>query len=98
LIKALEWALEHGYEGEEIHLKGDSQLAVRQLNGEYRVRSPNIRPLSQRARSILEKFSWRISWIPREQNREADTLSQKAYREFWRKWKGGDPPKPRWRR
>lgn len=81
LIKGLEKALELGIE--RITVKGDSQLAIRQMDGLYRVRSPRIIPLWERAQSLVEKFK-RITfkWIPREENGLADELSSKAYVSF----------------
>ena len=86
LIKALKWLLDNGYDREEIVVKGDSQLAIRQLNGIYAVRAPRIIPLYEEAVGLASKFS-KISfrWVPRELNEEADSLSKKAYREFCEK-------------
>jgi len=83
IIGALEWLLERGYADEEVVVRSDSQLAVRQLNGVYAVRSRRIRPLYERVVELAEKFgSIRFEWIPRERNLEADLLSREAYREF----------------
>ena len=83
LIKALEWLLENGYAEEEVVVRGDSQLAIRQLNGEYAVRAPRIRPLYERVVELAGRFrSVRFEWVPREENEEADSLSKRAYREF----------------
>jgi formyltetrahydrofolate-dependent phosphoribosylglycinamide formyltransferase len=63
----------------EIELYSDSDLLVQQLNGRYKVKSENIRPLYQRCMEILSDFAvWRILHIPREQNRDADALANKA--------------------
>lgn len=80
LVKALEWLAENGYESHKVEVKGDSQLVVNQLNGEYRIKNKNIVPLFQKAAMLKKKFSdISIAWVPREQNKEADKLSQKAY-------------------
>jgi ribonuclease HI len=53
----------------------DSELLVRQMNGLYRVRDPNLKALNEKARSLLESLGdIRIVHIPRSQNRAADAL------------------------
>jgi ribonuclease HI len=91
LIKALEW-VQANLEDRDIEIFGDSQLVIRHMTGEYSVRSPRIIPLYERACSLLERFSWTAKWIPREQNRVADELSMKAYREYCLKKYGKVPP------
>jgi ribonuclease HI len=62
-----------------VRVQSDSQLLVRQLNGEYRVKDEKLRTLSQRAISLLRQFkSYRIVHVPREQNKIADRLANKA--------------------
>lgn len=79
-IRALQWALGNGYEAAEIVLHGDSRLLINQLSGEWAVRSPNIRPLWQKTRALIERFrDVRLVWVPREENEEANRLSVAAY-------------------
>jgi len=83
LVKALEWLVENGFAGEELVVRGDSQLVIRQLRGEYAVRSPRVAPLYSRVRELLRYFrSVKLEWVPRELNAEADSLSRAAYEEF----------------
>lgn len=57
----------------------DSELLVRQINGDYRVRSAEILPLFQRAQTELEQFScWTVRHVRREQNQRADELANLA--------------------
>jgi len=78
LIKALEYCLEKGYRS--ITVKGDSQLVVRQMIGEYSVRSENIIPLYDRATALADRFdSISFVWVRRESNEMADRLSKQAY-------------------
>ena len=57
----------------------DSELVVRQLNGEYKVRSQSLKGLYQEACSLMEKFETiRIRHIPRSDNADADSLANKA--------------------
>ncbi|MBI4617911.1 MAG: ribonuclease HI family protein [Planctomycetes bacterium] len=62
-----------------LEIRSDSELLVRQIQGIYRVRDPNLARLHREATHVLAGFgSWRIQSIPREQNREADALSRRA--------------------
>ncbi len=77
LLAALGYALRHHH----LRLKvvSDSELLVRQIQGSYKVKSADLKPLHQRAREMmarLEAFS--IEHVRREQNREADRLVNKA--------------------
>lgn len=57
----------------------DSELVVRQINGEYKVRSAALFPLFQRAIELTKAVgNVTIAYIPREQNREAHTLAERA--------------------
>jgi len=77
LILALEKALELGARSITISL--DSELVVRQIRGEYRVREPHLKTLHQKAQEILNQFSqYSILYIPREENRRADQLANEA--------------------
>lgn len=77
LILGLERAIEMG--GREVEVFADSELLVRQLRGEYRVRNEGLLPLWQRARELLAHFERvRLAHIPREQNVEADEMSNRA--------------------
>jgi ribonuclease HI len=83
IIAALEKAVSSG--ARQVALKSDSELVVRQINGQYKIKNTALRPLYQRVVQLtgsLEGFS--ITCIPREQNAEADALANKALdrREF----------------
>ena len=76
-LKALEAAKQAG--AEHLTVFSDSQLLVRQINGQYKVRSENIMPLFQKAVNLLNGFtSWQVRHIPREKNKEADKLVNQA--------------------
>ncbi len=73
LVRALELAV--AVKAQEVQLHSDSELMVRQITGQYRVRSPDLLPLFERAQGLLLKFdSWQIKHIYREANRRADEL------------------------
>jgi ribonuclease HI len=85
IIKALEWLLEkNNYNNnQKIIIRGDSQLVINQIKGKYKVRAVKIIPLYQKVKSLLAKFKdVRIEWIPRDNNKEADKLSNNAYQEI----------------
>jgi len=77
VIAALEKAIRLG--AEEVDINLDSQLVVKQISGEYRVKKPALKPLYQQVKqrqSLLKGFS--IAYIPRRQNKEADCLASRA--------------------
>lgn len=77
LIKGLEAAQSLGAEHVAVH--SDSQLMVRQLLGEYRVKSASLRPLYDRAAALLKQFkSHDLTHVPREKNEMADRLANEA--------------------
>ena len=77
LILALETAA--AYRPQQLDVLLDSELIVRQLQGLYRVRSPELRPLYERSKALLQRFpSYTIQHVPRAANRHADLLANKA--------------------
>lgn len=83
VVKALEWAEGAGLARRPVVVYGDSDLVVKQLTGEYKVRAPNLVGLFTRARELAERFAdVRFEWIPRARNAEADALTNRAYAEF----------------
>lgn len=77
IVKALEAASQAG--AKEVKVFSDSELLVRQINGQYKVKSDNIRPLFDKALHLLNGFeNWTVSHIPRERNKHADELVNKA--------------------
>ena len=79
-IKALQWLLENNLGRAKVEIKRDSQLIVNQLTGDYKVKSKRIISLYKQVLLLKSKFQdIQIKWIPREKNREADGLTNKAY-------------------
>jgi len=77
LINALQAAQK--FNPKNLTLYSDSELLVRQINGLYRVKSEQIRPLFQQALQLLEKFeNWKLQHITRDKNKQADKLVNKA--------------------
>ncbi len=64
---------------DEVELNLDSQLIVQQLNGEYKVKNENIKRLFEQALHILGGFrDFKVNYIDRSRNKEADKLANKA--------------------
>ncbi len=77
LIFALQYSLENNYLNLEIFL--DSKLVVEQINGNFKVKSDNLKKLNSDALNLLKKFdSISIKHIYREQNKRADQLANMA--------------------
>jgi len=77
LIAALDYAESHGIRA--LRVESDSELMVKQMQGQYKVKSEDLRPLFERAKKMTLRFqSFRIDHVYREQNREADALANEA--------------------
>ena len=77
LIAALEYALGHGYRN--LKVRSDSELLVKQIKGEYKVRSEALLDIFREAKDLIRKLdSFHIQHVYREQNREADRLANLA--------------------
>lgn len=77
LLLGLELALDRGVES--IEVRADSELLIRQLNGEYRVKSPGLKPLYEEAKRLLARFrAVRLTHVRRELNIEADKLANRG--------------------
>jgi ribonuclease HI len=74
LLAALAWALAH--DERDVHVRSDSELLVKQMRGEYKVKHPGLQPLYARARLLVAKLNRvRFEHVRRELNKEADRLS-----------------------
>ena len=63
----------------DINVYSDSELLVKQLNGDYRIKSKNLIPLAIEARKLLKAYSYlKLNLINREQNKVADKMANKA--------------------
>jgi len=77
LIAALEFALEAG--AHSLHVRSDSQLVVRQIQGRYKVKNAGLQPLFRRARRLIGSLNcFHIEHVRREENKEADALANRA--------------------
>ncbi len=83
VIKGLRWIKRSDLEFEELVIRSDSQLVVKQVNGEWSVNSDNMKDLYREVRGLIENFeergiSVKVEHVGRENNVEADELSQQA--------------------
>lgn len=93
LIAALDYAQTHGIRA--LRVESDSELLVKQMRGQYKVKSADLRPLYERAHKMAQSFaSFRIDHVYREQNREADALVNQALDETSRGGSSAAMPKP----
>jgi len=77
LISALDYAVAQGIE--RLLVRSDSELLVRQMEGRYKVKSPDLRPLHEHARKLARGLAYfAVEHVPRERNRDADELANTA--------------------
>lgn len=63
----------------EVEVVNDSELIAKQVNGEYKVKHPDMKPLHAEAKAAFGQFdSWLIRTVPRAQNEDADALVNQA--------------------
>lgn len=88
LLAALRWAADHGEP--DVLIRADSELLVKQMRGEYKVRNAGLQPLYARARLLVSQLGRvRFEHVRREQNKEADRLSNLGMDEAERLLEGG---------
>ena len=76
VIRALETA--HHIGDMKVHIKSDSELVIRQLNGDYKVKDLKLKPLKRKIEHLCKGLDVTSEHIPREKNAEADQLSKEA--------------------
>jgi len=77
LLAALEWALRNGQR--RLRVVADSELMVKQMQGRYKVNSPDLRPLWEEAkRRVARLEGFRIEHVLRGKNQKADKLANRA--------------------
>lgn len=65
--------------GAKLNIHSDSELLVRQITGRYRVKSPDLKPLYEKAKTLLRSFDdWKIQHVRRDKNQRADELANLA--------------------
>jgi ribonuclease HI len=74
LLKALQLISERladksGYGGEKVLIRSDSKLIVNQVKGEFHVKEPRLKDMSERAKDAIQKLgSVQLEWVPRREN------------------------------
>lgn len=77
LSEGLRKALDFGFS--RVYISLDSELVVKQVKGEYKIKNEGLKPHFKNVMKLLEQFkSYTIRHIPREENKEADRLANKA--------------------
>ncbi len=63
----------------EVEIVNDSELVQKQINGEYKVKHPDMKPLYAESLAALREFdAWTVRSVPRAQNKDADALVNQA--------------------
>ena len=77
LLGCLQWTLDHGHKN--LRVVSDSELMVKQIQGKYKVNSPDLRPLWQEARNRIAQLDrFEITHALRHKNKDADRLANEA--------------------
>ena len=76
LLEALQHAV--ASEAKALHVFSDSEIVVKQMNGEYVCRSPRLYSLNWTCRKLARSLEFSIAHISREENREANDLARSA--------------------
>ena len=88
LLAALRWAVQH--DARELQIRSDSELLVKQMLGQYKIKHPGLQPLAAQARLLLMQLG-RVAFehVRREHNTEADRLSNLGMDESEERMKKG---------
>jgi ribonuclease HI len=81
LMAAAHWLVDEGIE-DKIVIKGDSELVIKQMKGQYKVSSATSKKYVPEIKKLLQGKDVTFSWVPREENEEADKLSRMGYESF----------------
>ena len=77
LLAALSYAIKHDFKA--LKVVSDSELMVKQINGEYKVNSPTLKELNAQAMKLIDQLDcFEIRHVLREKNKEADRLANLA--------------------
>jgi len=80
-IMGVKWVREHA-PIVELSIYGDSKPVIQLLNKVYKARSREMLPLFNELTGQLEGLSWKAVWVPRENNSQADKLTNDFYRDY----------------
>jgi ribonuclease HI len=83
LKAAAQWLVDEGIE-DKIVIKGDSELVIKQMKGQYKVSSATSKKYVPEIKKLLGGKDVVFAWVPREENEEADKLSRLGYESYLR--------------
>jgi ribonuclease HI len=69
---------EHAQAGDNVRVVSDSELLVKQINGDYRVKQEQLKPLHALARATVEKLGCVVTHVLRDENVLADKLANQG--------------------
>jgi ribonuclease HI len=78
LLEALQYALVS--KAKALHVYSDSQVVVRQISGRYACLSPKLYSLNWTCRKLARSLDFSITYVPRENNAEANSLANHGVR------------------
>ncbi len=87
LMAAAQWLVDEEID-EKILIKGDSELVIKQMNGQYKVSSATSKKYVPEIKRLLSEKDVSFQWVPREENEEADGLSRMGYESYIRRKRG----------
>ena len=94
LLGCLQYALDHGHR--RLRVVSDSELMVKQIQGKYKVNSPDLKPLWQEAKNRIAKLeAFEISHALRHKNKDADRLANEAMDRGMNRAPGQPAPPPK---
>ena len=77
LVRSLHDSIKLGAKSVQVY--SDSELMVKQIKGEYRVKNPGLAPLFQQVSGLIARFdNFKIDHVHREKNKKADSLANKG--------------------
>ena len=77
LIAALIWLAQHGHR--DVEIRSDSELLVKQVRGDYKIKNEGLKPLAARARLLMMELDRvDLRHVRREENKDADRLANLA--------------------
>lgn len=80
LKEALDYLKNNGYCNSNIYVYGDSKLVIEQMSGHWAIKNGLYKDIALVTQILAKSFNnITFSWIPREQNIDADTLTRNAY-------------------
>lgn len=88
LMAAARWLVDEEID-EKVLIKGDSELVIKQMTGQYRVSSETSKRYVPEIKDLLKGLDVSFSWVPREENEEADALSRMGYEGYLRRKRRG---------